>query len=215
MRRSSEKRGGTSAWTAAATAGSATIAAKATRSVAVRRFTSWSRRARPFLGAFRIALAGHYKRHHDGEARSHKRATLRHDYGRMPTRRTIRRRQIQLRAAEAAIQRRYGELDLAIADIAANVGCSTRQLQRIFREEAREDFRSYLLRIRMTRARELLARESSPLPIRTVAPMVGYRRPSGLRQAFRRYWGVNPSEVQPDPPQELWYQVDDPAWRET
>lgn len=96
---------------------------------------------------------------------------------------------------------------MALADIAEELGCSPRQLQRVFREEGGEDLRSYLLRVRMERARKLLSREKDPLPIVAVAPMVGYRRPSGLRQAFLRYWGVNPSDVQAGVPDELYGEV--------
>lgn len=121
----------------------------------------------------------------------------------MPSETTTRRRRALLRAAQSAIRRRSGELDVALSEIAADAGCSLRQLQRVFREEADEEARSYLLRVRMERARELLSRETNPLPIVAVTPMVGYRKPSGLRQAFVRYWGINPSEVQPPPPEYL------------
>lgn len=108
------------------------------------------------------------------------------------------------------LARRSEELDLAIVDVAEEVGCSLRQLQRVFREEGSEEPRAALLRLRMERARELLSRDVDPLPIRAVAPLVGYRQPSGLRQAFRRYWGINPSAVQEDAPEELYGEVRPP-----
>lgn len=110
--------------------------------------------------------------------------------------------------AQRSIRARYSELDLGIEDVAADVGTSTRHLQRVLREIGQTTFRQTLLEIRMKKARQLLARKRRPLPIHQVAPRVGYRRPSGLRQAFRRYWGCNPSEVQPAPPEELWYEID-------
>ncbi len=76
------------------------------------------------------------------------------------------------------------------------MGASPRQLQRVFREEGGEEFRSYLLRVRMERARALLTREHDPLPVRVVATRVGYRQASGLRQAFVRFYGHTPSKIQ-------------------
>lgn len=115
-----------------------------------------------------------------------------------------------LRSAQGYIKRHLAELDLTLAHLAEAVGTSPRQLQRAFREEADEDFRAYLLHVRMECARALLTREPNPLPVREVCRRVGYRQPSGLRQAFRRYYGVNPSEVQAPPPDydEFWKEAE-------
>lgn len=115
--------------------------------------------------------------------------------------RTERRRKALLAAAQRAIRERYTEFDLALGDIAKGVGCSTRQLQRVFAELADEDFRSYLLGVRMERARRLLSRRKGGLTVGAAARSVGYRQASGLRQAFVRFYGENPSEVQPEPPE--------------
>jgi len=112
---------------------------------------------------------------------------------------TERRRKALLRAAQRATGERHAEFDLTLSDISEEVGCSTRQLQRVFRTLAGEDFRSYLLRVRMEKARRLLTRRKPGLSVRATAPLVGYRKASGLRQAFLRFYGENPSEVQPDP----------------
>jgi AraC-like DNA-binding protein len=111
------------------------------------------------------------------------------------------RRRAVFAAACAVIRERYRDPDLALADVAAAVGVSTRQLQRVFREVGGENFRSCLLRVRMERAAALLGRENEPLPVHVVARHVGYRQASGLRQAFRRHFGVNPSTIQPAPPE--------------
>ena len=60
----------------------------------------------------------------------------------MPRSRTRKRRRESLRSAQAVIQRRYRDPDLALADVALDVGISARQLQRVFREEGGEDFGS-------------------------------------------------------------------------
>jgi AraC-like DNA-binding protein len=118
-------------------------------------------------------------------------------------RKTERRRKALLQAAERVIRQRYSEFDLSLADIAADVGCSPRQLQRIFRELAETDFRSALLGVRMEQAHRLLSRKKHNLTVRATAHAVGYREASGLRQAFLRLYGCNPSTIQPEPPRFL------------
>jgi iron complex transport system substrate-binding protein len=102
--------------------------------------------------------------------------------------------------AQRAIQARHSEYDLGLNDVAVEVGCSTRELQRAFREVGETGFRSYLLTVRMERAHRLLSRKKHGLTVRATAREVGYRQASGLRQAFRRFYGYNPSEIQPEPP---------------
>jgi AraC-like DNA-binding protein len=117
----------------------------------------------------------------------------------MARRKTDRRRERLLLDAERVIRRRYGEFDLSLVDIARDVDCSTRQLQRIFREVGGTDFRSHLLKVRLERARRLLSRKTNAPSVRAVARQVGYREASGLRQQFVRYFGVNPSDVRAPP----------------
>ncbi len=121
----------------------------------------------------------------------------------MPCTATRRRRRALLRAAQSYIGHAYTDPDLDLSDVAEAVGASTRQLQRVFRDEGGEDFRSYLLRIRMERATVLLSREQNPLPIHITARRVGYRQASGLRQAFLRFYGYNPSTIQRRGPEYL------------
>jgi AraC-like DNA-binding protein len=120
--------------------------------------------------------------------------------------RTERRRKALLVAAQQAIRERYAEFDLELADIAADVGCSPRHLQRVFAESGGESFREHLLRVRMENAHRLLSRRKHGLTVRATASLVGYRKPSGLRQAFLRFYGESPSEVQSPPPDydEFW-----------
>lgn len=114
----------------------------------------------------------------------------------MVSRKTARRRKALLKAAEQVIRERYAEFDLGLLDIAGDVGCSPRQLQRVFRELADTDFRSFLLRTRMEQAHRLLSRKKDGLTVRAAARAVGYREASGLRPQFKRFYGYNPSEIQ-------------------
>lgn len=119
---------------------------------------------------------------------------------------TERDRRRLLADAKRVIGERFGEFGLALADIAEDVGCSPRQLQRVFAEVGGTDFRSYLLSVRMERARRLLSRKRGGLTVRQTARRVGYQEASGLRQQFVRYFGMNPSDVQSPPPDydEFW-----------
>lgn len=116
-------------------------------------------------------------------------------------RKTDRRRKALLQAAEQVIRERYPEFDLGLADVAGDVGCSPRQLQRVFREIAGTDFRTALLRERMEQAHRLLSRKKSGLTVRAAARAVGYKESSGLRQSFLRFYGCNPSDIQPEGPE--------------
>ncbi len=115
----------------------------------------------------------------------------------MPRPRETARHRAQLRAAQGYVRRRYGDPDLSLAEVASATGVSRRQLQRVFRAEGGEEFRRYLLGVRMQQAVELLSRGKNTLSVRAAARLVGYRHASGLRQAFVRFYGYNPSEVQP------------------
>jgi AraC-like DNA-binding protein len=119
---------------------------------------------------------------------------------------TQRRRNALLARTHEVIGERYAEFDLGLVAVAEDVGCSTRQLQLVFRECGGTDFRSYLLRVRMEQAHRLLSRKKHGLSVRKAARAVGYREASGLRQAFVRFYGYNPSEIQPPPPNfsDLW-----------
>lgn len=125
-----------------------------------------------------------------------------HPYG-VPKPATRRKRRRILRDARRVVRARYRDPDLSLLDVADAVGTSPRQLQRVCREEGGEDFRTMLLRVRMREAVRLLTREPNQVPAVHVAPRVGYRGASGLRQAFRRLHGCPPSAVQLAPPEYL------------
>jgi AraC-like DNA-binding protein len=120
---------------------------------------------------------------------------------------TERDRRRLLAEAKRVIGRRYGEFDLGLGDVAQEIGSSRRQVQRVFREVGGTDFRSYLLSVRMERARRLLSRG---LTVRATARAVGFREASGLRQRFVPYFGAVPSAFQPSPPDysDLWEAVE-------
>lgn len=95
-------------------------------------------------------------------------------------------------AEAAAIVRAEYARDLALDEVARRVACSRRQLQRSFAEAGETTFRTYLTKVRMRAAAQLL--DATPLTVREVAHRVGYRQPAQFAKAFRREHGSSPSE---------------------
>jgi transcriptional regulator GlxA family with amidase domain len=81
---------------------------------------------------------------------------------------------------------------LRIDEVAGRVATSPRQLQRIFADVAGIGFRSYLRRLRMSKAADLLA--TTPIPVKEIARRVGYGDASQFSKAFKRTYGVSPSQ---------------------
>jgi AraC family transcriptional regulator, regulatory protein of adaptative response / methylphosphotriester-DNA alkyltransferase methyltransferase len=98
---------------------------------------------------------------------------------------------MQLFEEAAEIVRREYRDELALDDIAHRLASSRRQLQRAFAEAGETTFRSYVQRVRMARAAELL--RDPALPVNRVAAAVGYRQPAQFAKAFRRHHGRPPS----------------------
>jgi AraC-like DNA-binding protein len=78
---------------------------------------------------------------------------------------------------------------LSLDDVARHTMTSTRQLQRILREEG-TSFRALVLRVRMAHAVALLCTD---MPIREVAAAVGYPDAASFARAFRSHLGCSPS----------------------
>ena len=103
---------------------------------------------------------------------------------------TVQRRRALFLDAARIIDLEYPE-KLALDVVARRVATSRRQLQRAFAEAGETSFRSYVQRVRMERAAELL--RTSTTPVNQVAGAVGYRQPAQFAKAFRRHHGAPPS----------------------
>jgi transcriptional regulator GlxA family with amidase domain len=103
---------------------------------------------------------------------------------------TVQRRHELFVEAAAIIETEY-ESKHALDDVARRVATSRRQQQRAFAEAGETSFRTYLQRIRMERAADLLRASASP--VNQVASAVGYRQPAQFAKAFRRHHGTPPS----------------------
>jgi AraC family transcriptional regulator of adaptative response / methylphosphotriester-DNA alkyltransferase methyltransferase len=103
---------------------------------------------------------------------------------------TVERRRTLFEDAAAIVREEYSR-PLVLDDVAHRVASSRRQLQRAFAEAGETTFRTYLQKVRMARASELLRNRS--IPVNQVALAVGYRQPAQFAKAFRRHHGAPPS----------------------
>jgi AraC-like DNA-binding protein len=94
--------------------------------------------------------------------------------------------------ARVVVARHYRQ-PLTIESVAAAVSSSPRQLQRVYAQFGEMSFKEDLLARRMAAAAELLV-EQRAIPVRDVAHLVGYRQASHFAQAFRRRYGLSPSD---------------------
>jgi AraC family transcriptional regulator, regulatory protein of adaptative response / methylphosphotriester-DNA alkyltransferase methyltransferase len=110
---------------------------------------------------------------------------------------TVVRRRALFEEAVEIIEREYAKA-LELDDVARRLATSRRQLQRAFAETGETSFRTYVARVRMRRAMELL--REGRLPVREVANAVGYRQPAQFAKTFRRHHGAPPSSFRgPEP----------------
>jgi AraC family transcriptional regulator of adaptative response / methylphosphotriester-DNA alkyltransferase methyltransferase len=103
---------------------------------------------------------------------------------------TVERRRELFEDAAAIVRSEYPE-PLALDEVARRVAASRRQLQRAFAEAGETTFRTYLQKVRMVRAAQLLRQDM--MPVHQVALAVGYRQPAQFAKAFRRHHGAPPS----------------------
>jgi AraC-like DNA-binding protein len=82
--------------------------------------------------------------------------------------------------------------DLSLSSMAAAIGLSTFRFVHRFTQRQGVSPYAYLLRFRMTRARELL--RHSQLEIRAIGEAVGFTDKSQFSRAFRRATGMSPSQ---------------------
>jgi AraC family transcriptional regulator, regulatory protein of adaptative response / methylphosphotriester-DNA alkyltransferase methyltransferase len=104
---------------------------------------------------------------------------------------TIENRTHLLRDAVSIVEQDYAT-DLSLDDVARRIAASRRQLQRAYAEIGRTTFRRHLAHVRMKRAAAML--QDGRLTVREVAHQVGYRQPAQFAKAFRRQFGVAPSD---------------------
>lgn len=95
-----------------------------------------------------------------------------------------------VRAAVTHIETRLRE-PLSVTALADHVGLSHNHLSRLFRAHLGTTAAAYIRSRRLTRAHHLLTRTS--LPVKAVAPMVGFGDLQSFNKAFRRAYGMPPT----------------------
>lgn len=93
----------------------------------------------------------------------------------------------------AYLEQNYGRFDLSLQELADYAKMSKSQMSRLFKAQTGMRYVDYLLRLRMTNARELLL--NSAKPIKDIFPLVGYIEKSNFSRKYREYYGETPSET--------------------
>jgi AraC-like DNA-binding protein len=84
-----------------------------------------------------------------------------------------------------------------IHEVATEYHISRNALQQGFRRKSGMGIREYKLRLRMERSRELL---DSGKEVKEIAATLRYSEPRAFTTAFKRFYGVTPSEFKPPKP---------------
>ena len=92
--------------------------------------------------------------------------------------------------ARRYMEEHYAE-DLHVDDVAREAAISTSQLIRLFKRQLGTTPHSYLLRYRITQAKELLA--ETTIPVATIARQVGFASESNFSYRFGEMCGQSPS----------------------
>ena len=96
---------------------------------------------------------------------------------------------LQIQRAISSIHKDY-RLNISIAEYAQNLNMSTCWFIRIFKEYTGLSPHQYIIRTRMSKARELLS--SSSYNISEVSAMVGYENPLYFSRLFKKTTGLSP-----------------------
>jgi transcriptional regulator GlxA family with amidase domain len=94
-------------------------------------------------------------------------------------------------AQSIRIMEQHLDSPLAIRDVAAQVQCSTRTLEVLFRDLVQSSPAAYYLSLRLQAARRLVA--DTGLPMVDIAVRTGFSSIASLSRAFRRRFGQSPS----------------------
>lgn len=94
--------------------------------------------------------------------------------------------------AKAILEQEYADDNLSLASIANQLSISYGYLSTIFTKNVGYSFKSYLVEVRMEKARSLLLTRN--YKIYEIAEMVGYRNPRYFTDAFKKYFNYSPAD---------------------
>lgn len=90
------------------------------------------------------------------------------------------------------LEKTYQDPGLSLSAVAEKFNLTESYISQFFKEQAGQNFSSYLEKIRMGHACELLT--ETDMPINEIAKSVGYYSDQVFRRAFKRYHGTTPNE---------------------
>ncbi len=96
-----------------------------------------------------------------------------------------------IRKSLQIIQTRYNQA-ISLEEVADELGLTKEYLSRLFKKEVESNFKSYLTRVRLEKAKGLL--KESKKDINHIRDAVGYQSPSQFVRAFKAYEGMTPSK---------------------
>ena len=82
--------------------------------------------------------------------------------------------------------------DISLETLSKNMYLSPVYISKIFKEIMGDSPINYLIKIRLSKAKELL--NNSNTPIKTIAKMVGYNDPYYFSKLFKKYYGISPNK---------------------
>ena len=94
---------------------------------------------------------------------------------------------------EQYIIENYADSELSLKKISDVFEISESYFSSLFKSETKQNFSEYLENIRMGHAMALL--KNANISISNIYVMVGYNNPNSFRRAFKKTYGVSPSNI--------------------
>ena len=94
---------------------------------------------------------------------------------------------------QSYINNNYHNPDLGLSKISEEFGISENYFSYLFKKEVSENFSTYLKRLRMARAKEMVLDSANNLS--NLYQYLGYNNAASFRRAFKKNFGVSPKEM--------------------
>ena len=94
---------------------------------------------------------------------------------------------------QSYINNNYHNPDLGLSKISEEFGISENYFSYLFKKEVSENFSTYLERLRMARAKEMVLDSANNLS--NLYQYLGYNNAASFRRAFKKNFGVSPKEM--------------------
>lgn len=94
--------------------------------------------------------------------------------------------------AKAYIEVHYSDSSLTVSDVAKDQYINETYLRKMFKTETGYTITEYITDIRMTKAKALMA--SGNIKLSDVAELIGYNDAGYFSRAFKKYYGISPSQ---------------------